>query len=159
MERESQTLCLDSHRRFHPGEAQPLPADPRTDPTWLYSPTGQKGQEKPVQLILGHYTSDLPGAEAYAADISIAQDRERLVARFPDVSVLVNNAGIQVNTPIAESAPEDIEHELNVNFLAPVLLCRAFLPLLVRQPSAAIVKVSSGMALVPKEVAAMYCAS
>ncbi|MFA6312976.1 MAG: SDR family NAD(P)-dependent oxidoreductase [Sterolibacterium sp.] len=101
----------------------------------------------------------LTGAESFAADVSIAQDRARLVSRFPDVSILVNNAGIQVNTPIAESAPEDIERELSINFLAPALLCRAFLPVLVQRPTAAIVNVSSGLALVPKETAAMYCAS
>jgi uncharacterized oxidoreductase len=111
------------------------------------------------ETALSKASSALPGVETYAADISIAQDRDRLVARFPDVSVLVNNAGVQINTPIAESTPEEIVHELNVNFLAPVLLSRAFLPLLVQQPLAAIVNVSSGLALVPKETAAMYCAS
>ncbi|OGA44266.1 MAG: hypothetical protein A3G24_15070 [Betaproteobacteria bacterium RIFCSPLOWO2_12_FULL_62_13] len=111
------------------------------------------------EASLAKAASALPGVEAFAADVSVAQDRERLVGRFPDISILVNNAGIQVNTPIAESKPEDIEHELSVNFLAPVLLCRAFLPVLAQRPSAAIVNVSSGLALVPKEVAAMYCAS
>ena len=108
---------------------------------------------------LSKAAGSLPGAEACVADVSIAEDRERLVARFPDISVLVNNAAIQVNTRFADSAPEDIEHELTVNFLAPALLSRAFLPFLVRQPSAAIVNVSSGLALVPKEAAAIYCAS
>lgn len=111
------------------------------------------------ESTLSKATNALPGTVACVADISVAQDRERLVTQFPDVSVLVNNAGIQVNTPIAESTPKDIEHELNVNFLAPVLLSRAFLPLLIQRPSAAIVNVSSGLALVPKQVAAIYCAS
>jgi uncharacterized oxidoreductase len=104
-------------------------------------------------------TQTLRGAEYCVADISLAQDRERLVALYSDISILVNNAGIQLNTPIAESAPEAIEHELNVNFLAPVLLSRSFLPLLASRPAAAIVNISSGLALVPKEAAAMYCAS
>lgn len=111
------------------------------------------------EAALAKAVGALPGAEGCAADISLAQDRERVVKRFPDISVLVNNAGIQVNTLIAESSSEDIEHELAVNFLAPVLLSRAFLPHLMRQPVSAIVNVSSGLALVPKEVAAMYCAS
>jgi uncharacterized oxidoreductase len=111
------------------------------------------------EAALAKATSALPGAQACVADISLAQDRETLVAQFPDISVLINNAGIQINKPIADCAPAEIEHELSVNFLAPVLLTRAFLPLLVQQPTAAIVNVSSGLALVPKEVAAMYCAS
>ena len=70
-----------------------------------------------------------------------------LVAEFPDISILVNNAGLQVIAPIIESTPQDIEYELTVNFLAPVLLCRAYLPHLVQRKSAAIVNVSSGLAL------------
>lgn len=101
----------------------------------------------------------LPGAETCVADVSFAEHRERLVEQFGDINILVNNAGIQVNTPIAECSPSEIARELDINFLAPVLLTRAFLPRFIEQPTAAIVNVSSGLALVPKEVAAIYCAS
>ena len=101
----------------------------------------------------------LSGVETRVADVSAASDRERLVSEFPDISILVNNAGLQVIAPIIESAPQDIEYELTVNFLAPVLLCRAYLPHLVQRKSAAIVNVSSGLALVPRETSAIYCAS
>jgi uncharacterized oxidoreductase len=82
-----------------------------------------------------------------------------LVLEFADIHVLVNNAGMQISTPIAQNTPELIAHELQVNFLAPVLLSRAYLPLLIKQPCAAIINVSSGLALVPKEASSMYCAS
>jgi uncharacterized oxidoreductase len=111
------------------------------------------------EATLAKAAAALPGAEICAADVSLAEHRERLVEQFGDITVLVNNAGIQVNTPIADCSPAEIEHELNINFLAPVLLVRAFLPQLVNQPTAAIINVSSGLALVPKEVAAIYCAS
>ena len=101
----------------------------------------------------------LPGAETCVADISSRQDLERLISLFPEVSILVNNAGIQVNKPLELSSPEEIEHELNINFLAPVLLTRSYLPHLMSRHSAAIINVSSGLALVPKEIAAIYCAS
>jgi short-subunit dehydrogenase involved in D-alanine esterification of teichoic acids len=101
----------------------------------------------------------LPGIDTCAADVSSAADRDSLVATYSDASILVNNAGIQNIVPILESTPRDIEHELDVNFLSPVLLCRAFLPLLLRRQSAAIVNVSSGLALVPKQTASIYCAS
>lgn len=101
----------------------------------------------------------LPGALTRVADISIDSDRACLVTEFPDVSVLVNNAGIQINRPIIELTLEMIEYEHNVNFLAQVLLSRAFLPGLIHHKSAAIVNVTSGLALVPKEAAAMYCAA
>ncbi len=108
---------------------------------------------------LSKAADSLSGVETRVADISAASDRERLVAEFPDISILVNNAGLQVIAPIIESGPQDIEYELTVNFLAPVLLCRAYLPHLVQRKSAAIVNVSSGLALVPRETSAIYCAS
>lgn len=101
----------------------------------------------------------LPGAQSCVADVTSAADRARLVAEFPQVTVLVNNAGIQFNDPIATTSEANIEQELNINFLAPVLLARAFIPLLSKHPVAAIINVSSGLALVPKENAAIYCAS
>lgn len=101
----------------------------------------------------------LPGVSTSVADISKASDRDRLVADHPDVSILVNNAGIQDITTVLESTAADIEHEFNVNLLAPVLLCRGFLPALLQRESAAIVNVSSGLALVPKQTASVYCAS
>jgi uncharacterized oxidoreductase len=101
----------------------------------------------------------LPRLETCQADVSIAADRARLVSTYPDISVLVNHAGIQHITPFLDSTADAIEQELNVNFLAPALLCPAFLPTLLRRQSAAIVNVSSGLALVPKQTASIYCAS
>jgi uncharacterized oxidoreductase len=101
----------------------------------------------------------LPGINTCAADVSSAVDRETLVRTYSNISILVNNAGIQNIVPILESTPHDIENEIDVNFLSPVLLCRAFLPLLLQRESAAIVNVSSGLALVPKQAASIYCAS
>ena len=111
------------------------------------------------EATLARAAAALPGAETCVTDISVAEHRERLVQRFADITVLINNAGIQINRPIAECSPAEIERELSINFLAPVMLIRDFLPTLVGQPSSAIVNVSSGLALVPKEAAAIYCAS
>jgi uncharacterized oxidoreductase len=101
----------------------------------------------------------LPGVQTLVADVALAADRAKLVASFPEITVLVNNAGVQFNETIAASTPASIEYELNVNFSAPVLLAQAFLPLLVQQKSAAIVNISSGLALVPKQSASIYCAA
>lgn len=101
----------------------------------------------------------LPGAQSCVADVSIATDRARLLSLYPQTTILVNNAGIQFNDPIADASEAHVEQELNVNFLAPVLLAKAFIPALSKHPVAAIINVSSGLALVPKEDAAIYCAS
>jgi uncharacterized oxidoreductase len=111
------------------------------------------------QEALSKALAALPGAQTQLADVALAADRAKLVANFPDVTVLVNNAGVQFNDTIAASTPASIEYELNVNFTAPVLLAQAFLPLLAQQKSAAIINISSGLALVPKQSASIYCAA
>ena len=112
-----------------------------------------------TESALANAAKDLPGAEFVVADVANAQDRERLVRLHPGVSVLVNNAGIRIETPFDQVSDADLTRELEVNFLAPVLLARAYLPLLQQHAGAAIVNVSSGVALWPREAAAMYCAS
>ena len=102
---------------------------------------------------------ELPGAVTCVADVSKAEDRERLVTLFPQVTVLVNNAGIQVYKPIEASRDQEIEQEIAVNLVAPILLAKAFLPHLRRHPEAAIVNVTSGLALAPKQATAIYCAT
>lgn len=104
-------------------------------------------------------SSKLPGSDIEIADVSVAADRAKLAERHRGVSVLINNAGIQRNAPFIDLSPADIEEEAGIDFLAPVLMCRAFLPAMLKMPSAAIVNVSSGLALVPKQTAAVYCAS
>lgn len=76
----------------------------------------------------------LPGARAYVADITLALDRERLRERFPEVSILINNAGIQNSGGILEQTSEQMAREVWVNFLAPVFLTQAFLPALLAHP-------------------------
>jgi short-subunit dehydrogenase involved in D-alanine esterification of teichoic acids len=77
------------------------------------------------------------------------------------VNILINNAGIQYNYDFVnpEIATELIETELQTNLIAPLQLIKLMLPHLITKPKAAIVNVSSGLGLVPKQTAPVYCAS
>ncbi|MDO4231027.1 MAG: SDR family NAD(P)-dependent oxidoreductase [Lautropia sp.] len=101
----------------------------------------------------------LPGIQTEQADITKAEDRERLVRQHADIDILVNNAGIQINRLLRDLSEAEITTELDINLHAPVLFTHAFLPRLLERPEAAIVNVSSGLALVPKQSAAIYCAT
>ncbi len=101
----------------------------------------------------------MPGANIFVADVAKSDDRAHLADRFPEVDILVNNAGVRYPASFAEATEEDLQQELAVNLLAPILLAQAFLPNLMHKPEAAIINVSSAAALVPREVAAMYSAS
>ena len=91
------------------------------------------------------------------ADVERKEDRERLVRDFPDVNILINNAGIQFTKPLQEQTDTEIIQEIEINLTAPILLGQVFMPLLRQKPQAAIVNISSGLAIVPKETCAIYC--
>lgn len=99
------------------------------------------------------------GCRIAAADITEAAERERLLRDFPETDILINNAAIQFTKPFAGQSEAEIGQELAVNLAAPLLLTRLFLPHLLDKPSAAVITVSSGLAYVPKESCAVYCAS
>lgn len=107
---------------------------------------------------LRHAAQELPGAQTHIADITKENDREALIRAHAHITVLINNAGIQINTPFATQSEADIAREIMTNFTAPVLLTRAYLPHLLSREEAAVVNITSGLALVPKESAAVYCA-
>ena len=87
-------------------------------------------------------------AEVLVADLSTAQDRDRVAARLahPDaapVDLLVNNAGFTVHGEFADVDPAELEHQLAVNVGAVLRLTRAAVPTMVRRGRGAIVNVSS----------------
>jgi short-subunit dehydrogenase involved in D-alanine esterification of teichoic acids len=104
---------------------------------------------------------DLPSLTVELADMRDRQALEKLVYRYPDVNILINNAGIQYNYNFADPAiaPTQISTELDINLLSPLHLIKLFLPQLLSHPTAAIINVSSGLGIVPKQSAPVYCAS
>lgn len=109
----------------------------------------------------------LPGLETLQADVAEDDDLRRLAAgaeeRLGGLSMLVNNAGIQYQTRYTEDDPAQIfaqlEREVAVNFTGLIKLTTLCLPALASADEAAIVNVSSGLALVPKASAPVYCAT
>lgn len=99
----------------------------------------------------------------FRCDLSHASQRDDLVLfveqHHSDFNVLINNAGIQYNYHfLAEKqALVKIQHEIEVNLTAPISLIALLLPILQSNPNAAIVNVSSGLGLVPKMAAPVYC--
>src|SRR5688572_19570503 len=63
--------------------------------------------------------------------------------RWGRADVLVNNAGISFIAPAEETSAAGFRRVLEVNLVAPFLLCRAFAPLFFAQGSASVVNVAS----------------
>jgi NAD(P)-dependent dehydrogenase (short-subunit alcohol dehydrogenase family) len=60
-----------------------------------------------------------------------------------DVSIVVNNAGISLRTPVLEAPLDDIRAELETNLFGIIRVARAFAPALGRHPQSAMVNVLS----------------
>lgn len=119
-----------------------------------------RGHEKLTAATRAH-----PGLIALRCDLTdrgeIATLVDTINTTYPKLSLLINNAGIQLRYRFTDGADHahDIDTEMDVNFTSHVRLINALLPVLARQTAAAIVNVSSALSLVPKESAPIYCAS
>ena len=107
----------------------------------------------------------LSGLETIAADVASAASRASLLEwlnrHAPDLSMLINNAGIQNHLDLRSSdvATHRIEAEIAINLNAPILLTLAALPILRKSPNATIVNVTSALAFCPLAEVPVYCAT
>lgn len=90
---------------------------------------------------------------------SIASAASELAERFPQLNVLVNNAGIMRAEDVKAGDVSTAEATVNTNLLGPIRLTTALLPLLMKQDRAAIMNVTSGLAYVPLCYTPTYCAT
>lgn len=107
----------------------------------------------------------LPGLVTRVCDVSSAGERRALVEwvtrDFPELNVLVNNAGVQRYPELAggEGDWAESEEEIAINFEAPVHLSMLLVPHLMRQKAPVIVNISSGLAFTPLSRAPVYSAT
>jgi NAD(P)-dependent dehydrogenase (short-subunit alcohol dehydrogenase family) len=65
-----------------------------------------------------------------------------------DASILVNNAGVSLGTPVLDAPLAHIRTELDTNLFGIILMARAFGPILARHPASAMVNVLSALSWV-----------
>ena len=86
-----------------------------------------------------------------------------IVKEFPNLNVLVNNAGIQQRINLKDQVPEQdwkyYRQEIATNFEAPIHLSKLFIPHLRKQASPVIMNVSSGLAFMPSAWVPVYGAT
>ena len=106
----------------------------------------------------------LPGVHTYQSDVSdpaaIVSLYQRVTHDFPDLNVLMNNAGeMRMLSLNGQHGVQDIGREIDINLLGPVRMVEQFLPFLTTKRQAAIINTSSGLAFVPLPSAPIYCAT
>ena len=106
----------------------------------------------------------LPSVHVFRSDVSdpaaIAALYAQVVAKFPALDTLINNAGIMRNLNLNDDRDlTDVTREIEINLSGPIRMVQQFLPHLKTRPGALIVNVSSGLAFVPMLAAPVYSAT
>jgi len=110
---------------------------------------------------------ELKEIEIFKCDVTDSKERVNLFnyisENFPDLNILINNAGIQRDIDLSRGILEleAGESELKVNLEAPIYLSALFTPFLKGKDNATIVNVSSGLAFRAEFATGMpiYCAT
>lgn len=105
-----------------------------------------------------------PQMAVRVCDVALESERTSLLewatSEFPELNVLVNNAGIQRRVQLAQGEEwEQTRQEIAINFDAPVHLSMLFIPHLLKQQRPAIINVTSGLAFSPLARVPVYCAT
>lgn len=86
---------------------------------------------------------DVDGVEPVELDVTNPGQIQAVAAAAGDVQVLINNAGISTGTSVITGDLASIEHEMATNFCGPLLMTRAFAPILGANGGGAILNVLS----------------
>ena len=117
------------------------------------------------QSVLDDAAHANPGMRSLVVDVENLDDTQRfgaqVKAEFPALNVLINNAGIMQSENL-KAGVEDLaiaEQTVAINLLGTFRITAALMPLLLAQPKATIMTVSSGLAFLPIHPNPSYCAT
>lgn len=116
------------------------------------------------QALLDEVARANPGMDSIAIDISDAASiraaADVMIAKYPALNVVINNAGIMPFDDAAGALDDEQALRLvNTNLLGPVRVSAAFIEHLKRQPQATLINNSSVLAFVPLAATALYSAT
>lgn len=106
----------------------------------------------------------LRGLHTFKSDVgdpdAIAALHDSVLAKFPTLDTLINNAGIMRNLNLSQDRTlTDVTREIETNLSGPVRMIQQFLPHLRTRKGALIINVSSGLAFVPLPASPVYSAT
>ncbi len=114
---------------------------------------------------LDETTAANPGMASLTFDTSDARSihelAKRVIADFPNLNVLINNAGMMRQEDFLADDHDSAGAEATVvtNLLGPIRLTNGLLPHLRKQPAATVMTVTSGLAFLPLTMTPTYCAT
>jgi len=119
------------------------------------------GRRKDVLIAVAQ---ENPGMEWVELDVNDPQNinavADKLISAFPDLNVLINNAGVmELDNVSGRLDDEMLVSNTTTNFFGPIRMTAAFVEHLKQKTSATIINVSSGMGFVPFAMGAVYSAT
>jgi NAD(P)-dependent dehydrogenase (short-subunit alcohol dehydrogenase family) len=105
----------------------------------------QRGASKVYATARNPASIDLPGVEVIALDITDPASVAAAAAAAPDVSLLVNNAGVSTYQNLVTGELDQIRLEMDTHFYGTLSMVRAFAPILAANGGGAILNVLSRM--------------
>lgn len=104
-----------------------------------------------------------PSVRMLAMDVrseaSVAEAVAEMLKAAGRIDVLVNNAGFGIAGSVEDTRPDDMQRQLDTNFLGPLRVCQAVLPAMRAQKSGRIIQVSSLAARIGIPFQGAYSAS
>lgn len=91
--------------------------------------------------------------------LSIQAAVKTVTDREGKLDILINNAGMGITGPAEETPEEEVRRVFEVNFLGPMAVCKAVLPLMRRQGSGFIINITSIAGYMGLPFRAYYSAS
>lgn len=99
------------------------------------------------------------GAHAVRLDVTDPADVAAAAAAADDVEILINNAGVSTGQGLVDGDLDEIRRELETNFFGPLLLARAFAPVLAANGGGVVLNVLSALSWFTAPGATSYSAS
>ena len=81
---------------------------------------------------------------------------QAVVDRWGRLDVLVNNAGYGLPNLFHETSPDDLQAQVQVDLIAPILLTRKALPYLIESPAGRVIQVSSSISTIAYPIFGAY---
>ncbi len=107
----------------------------------------------------------IPALHIRHCDVGTEADRRALAewahGQFPQLNILINNAGIQRDIDFKKGIGDYLngESEIGINLEAPIALAGLFIPFLTGKHDASIINVSSGLGFIPSSRMPVYSAT
>jgi len=117
------------------------------------------------QAKLDETSKKLPGIHTFQSDVSkpdaIVSLFEKVTEQFPQLNILINNAGEMRKISLHDTSIDlqNITREVEINLMGPIRMVQQFLPHLKKQKTAAILNVTSGLAMTPFPISPIYGAT